>query len=186
MKTICKKWISGFAASWEMLIDLPLPEMIQRFVKDPAPAAITVAAGFPLLGLLTGILLAFFCGILNASWINPFVAAGVFAAAAVFFCEFKDSGRGLRLLVSAVTLRLKKYSWSDSVLTASDSDGSLEKGPGSITAAAVILVEILCFAMLARYRASLWCVAVLAGAFTVQMLLATLPRHPGYLLAIIY
>lgn len=179
MKNLLKTLFGGTVAAWEMLIDLPVPSFCRRLFYSPCISPSALAAGFTVVGFLIGLFIALIGGILNISWLNRYVAAALFAVAAVIISEILDSGRGLRLLISGVSLRLGGAGWIDSVLRARDRDGSFEKSTGSVAAMTVILAEIVCFGMLAYYRSALWCVAVFTGTFVIQMLFATLDRGYG-------
>lgn len=179
MKKFFGSRLSGTVLAWEMLMDISLPESIRRFCARKNVSCQEIATGFVLCGILSGALLALLCFLLNISWINRYVAAGIFAVAAAVFCEYKDSGRGLKLLVSAIFRRSSGEGWVDSALEASANDRSLEKNMGGLAVLLFWALQVCCFGLLAYYRASLWCIVVLAGAFTVQMLFATLPRPMG-------
>ena len=71
--------LCGFAAAWEMLIDIPFPGALRRFRGARRPSGAETAAGFVLIGLLAGIVLAAAGGILNSSWINRYAASAIFA-----------------------------------------------------------------------------------------------------------
>ncbi|MBR7104812.1 MAG: hypothetical protein IKC65_07705 [Lentisphaeria bacterium] len=179
-----KQWFSGFCTAWEMLIDRPLPRRLTARVQGCSPTSLQIAAGFALTGITVGALLALLCGLLHISWLNHYVASGLFAAAAVFLAEYKDSGRGLRLLLSCIRRKLDDYDWIEAATEASAEDRSLEKSAGTLSAMLILLLEFICFALLAFHRASLWCIPLFSGAFTIQMLFATLPRKmnmPPYL-----
>ena len=176
--------LCGFAAAWEMLIDIPFPETLRRFRGARRASGAETAAGFVLVGLLAGIVLAVAGGILNASWINRYAASAIFAFAAVAVCDGRDSFRGLKLLVSAVSGVFDGRGVRDSLLEASVSDGSFDRTAGCISALGILLLELFSFGLLAAGRASLWSVAVLVGGCIAQMVFSTLPRsgsEPPYL-----
>ena len=179
MKKISVPRLDAAVAAWDMLIDIPVPGFIRKLCVKKSVTHLELASGFVLTGIFTGVVFALFSGLLSVSWINRYAAAGIFAVAAAVVCELKDSGRGLRLLISAVSRKLSGNGWIDSVLDASAGDGSFERSSGSISALLISFVEAGCFALLSYYHAAWWCVAVFTGAFTVQMLLATLPRTLG-------
>ena len=179
MKKLSVPRLEAAVAAWEMLVDYPVPGFIRKCCANRNVTHLELAVGFVAVGILFGVFLALVSGLLSVSWINRYVAAGIFAVAAAAVCETKDSGRGMRLLISAVSRKLSGDGWIDSVLDASSRDGSFEKSSGSISALLISFLETGCFALLAYYRAAWWCVAVFAGAFTIQMLLATLPRTFG-------
>ena len=179
MKKISVPWFAGSVAAWDMLFDIPIPRVIRDVCYKKEVTPLETAIGFVTVGIIFGAVLALFNGILICSWINRYVAAGIFAVAATFLCEFKDSARGLRLLISAVSRKIGGEDWCDCVLEASAFDHSFEKTSGSMPALLIILLELLCFAALGYTRNAFWCVAVFAGACTIQMLFATLPRTLG-------
>ena len=179
MKKISVPWFAGSIAAWDMLFDIPVPRVIRDicFKKEVSP--LEIAVGFVAVGIIFGTALALCNGILICSWINRYVAAGIFAVGAAFLCEFKDSARGLRLLISAISRKFGGEDWCDCVLEASATDHSFERTSGSMPALLIILLELLCFGALAYTLNAFWCVAVFAGACTIQMLFATLPRTAG-------
>ena len=171
--------LCGFAAAWEMLIDIPFPTALRRFRGGRLATGAETAAGFVLVGLLAGIVLAVAGWILNASWINRYAASALFAFFAVAVADGRDSFRGLKLLVSAVSGVFGGRDWRESFLDASASDGAFERTAGCIAALTILLAELFCFALLAAGRASLWSVAVLTGGCIAQMVFSTLPRAGG-------
>lgn len=179
MRKISIPWLDAAVAAWDMLVDIPVPGAIRKCCAGKKVTHLELAVGFVAIGILLGVILALFSCLLSVSWINRYVAAGIFAVVAAVICETKDSGRGMRLLISAVYRKISGDGWIDSVLDASSRDGSFEQSSGSISALLIAFLETGCFALLAYYRAAWWCVAVFAGAFTIQMLLATLPRTLG-------
>ena len=177
-------WLSGVIAAWEMLLDIPVPGFIRKFTAKKPPQVIAVAAGFTILGAAAGLLLAAFGGILNSSWINRFAAALLFSLAATAFCEYKDSGRGFRLLLSAIRRKLSGCTVMEAVSDAAHDDGSFERSSGSLVSICILLFELIAFALLAYNRTCLWSIAVFAGAFTIQMLFATLYNGSGAFLPV--
>ena len=179
MRKISVPGLAWAITAWDMLMDIPVPRFVRNFCSGKGVTHLELAHGFVIVGIFTGVVFALFSTLLSISWINRYVAAGIFAVAAAVVCELKDSGRGLRLLISAISRKLSGQGWIDSVLDASARDGSFEKSSGSISALLISAVEVVCFGLLSYYRAAWWCVAVFAGAFTIQMLFATLPRTLG-------
>ena len=184
MKDKTFSWLGGIVSAWEMLLDIPIPGIIRKYADRKNTSVISVAAGFVILGAAAGLLLAAAGGILNVSWINRFAAALLFSLAATAFCEYKDSGRGFRLLVSAIRRKLAGNSFSEAILEAAPDDGSFEHSSGNLGSICILLFELIAFALLAYYRVCLWSVAVFAGAFTIQMLFATLYNGNGAFLPI--
>ena len=180
MKNYFGSRLGGTILAWEMLMDIAIPESVRRLCANKSVSYLEIAVGCVICGILCGLTLSLLSGLLNLSWLNPYVAGGLFAVLAAAFCEYKDSGRGLKLLVSAISRRCSGDGWVDSVLEASSADHALEKTTGGLAALLILLLELCCFGLLAYYGASLWCVVVFAGAFTIQMLFATLPRGMGY------
>ena len=171
--------LCGFAAAWEMLVDVPLPAKLRGLCRGRKPSGLELAAGFVLVGLLAGIVLALAGRILSLSWINRYAASGIFALAAVAVCDGKDSFRGLKLLVSALSGLFAGRNWHDSLACASADDGSFDKTCGCIAALAILAVELFSFALLFRGGACLWSVAVLTGGCSSQMFFALLPGADG-------
>ena len=171
--------LCGVAAAWEMLVDVPFPEKLRGLCRGRRPYGLEIAAGFVLIGLLAGIVLAIAGRILNLSWINRYAASGIFALTAVAVCEGKDSLRGLKLLVSALSGVFSGRNLRDSLTCVSTADGSFDKTGGCIAALTILAVELFSFALLFCGGASLWSVAVLTGGFTSQMFFAALPGPDG-------
>ena len=179
MKKISVPGLAWAITAWDMLMDIPVPRFVRKLCSAKSVTHMELAHGFVLVGIFTGVVFALVSTLLSISWINKYVAAGIFAVAAAVVCELKDSGRGLRLLISAISRKLSGEGWIDSVLDSSAQDGSFEKSSGSISALLITFIEVGCFGLLSYFRAAWWCVAVFAGAYTIQMLLATLPRTLG-------
>ena len=171
--------LCGFAAAWEMLVDVPLPAKLRGLCRGRKPSGLELAAGFVLVGLLAGIVLALAGRILSLSWINRYAASGIFALAAVAVCEVKDSLRGSKLLVSALCGLFAGRDWRTSLACASADDGSFDRTCGCIAALTILGAELFSFALLFGGGASLWSVAVLTGGFTSQMFFAALPGPDG-------
>jgi len=171
--------LCGVAAAWEMLVDVPFPEKLRGLCRGRRPSGLGIAAGFVLVGLLAGIILALAGWILNLSRVNRYAASGIFALAAVAVCNGKDSFRGLKLLVSALSGLFSGRTWRDSLTGASADDGSFDKTGGCIAALTILGAELFSFALLFGGGASLWSVAVLTGGCTAQMFFAALPGANG-------
>ena len=180
MKKISVPGLARTIAAWDMLMDISVPRAVRNMCAGKRVTHPELAQGFVIAGVFTGVLFALFSALLSISWINSYAAAGIFAVAAALASEFKDSGRGLRLLISAVSRKLSGDSWSGGVLNAYSGDGSCEKSPGNILLLLFYCIEVVSSGLLSYHRAAWWFVAVFAGAFTVQMLFATLPRAFGH------
>ncbi|MDR0933002.1 MAG: hypothetical protein LBM70_08310 [Victivallales bacterium] len=170
-----KKNIQGALNAWEMLIDFPLPEAVTHKFKAKSDT-ISTLIGFPLVGLILGILLAFaafFCTVV----FKPVAGSVIFAILAVAFLDLKDSGRGLGLLCSGFLLRLRRLPLAEALPMLT---GDWNKITNPLSAVFVSLFEIAKVALLftlSLYGAKLWIIAILVGAFTVQGVLATVQER---------
>ena len=168
-----EKLLRGMIGAWEMLIDFPLPDSFVRKFGGRVDATLKLA-GFPLVGVAVGILLALaaaFCSLV----FKPVAGCVIFAILATAFLDLKDSGRGLALLTSGFLLRYRGVPFREALpgLT-----GDWNRIGNPLAAVFVSLLEVgkaaLLFA-LAFGGAKLWIVVILAGAFTVQGMLALEP-----------
>ena len=173
-----EKLLRGMVGAWEMLIDFPLPDGFVRKFGGRVDAT-SKLEGFPLVGVAIGLLLAFaaaFCALV----FKPLAGCVIFAILATAFLDLKDSGRGLALLTCGLLLRQRGVPLRES-LPGLTGDWSRIGNP--LAAVFVSLLEVgkaaLLFA-LAFSGAKLWIVVILAGAFTVQGMLALDPdRESG-------
>ena len=173
-----EKLYRGMLAAWEMLIDAPPPEVL-RGVAERSKGGVSAAfrlAGFPLLGLMFGVLL----GLAGSFLVRVFHPAGgalAFAVVALLLLEWKDGGRSLGLTTSVLTLRRRGLAW-DEALERMNPDLNALTSP--LSAAVLTLLEIVKAAMLFLVcfgHANAWLVIVLAGGFAVQGALAGLPEE---------
>ena len=179
-----EKLYRGVLAAWEMLIDAPPPEMLRNVVAERSKRAVPVPfrlAGFPLLGVVFGLLLAL-AGSFLIRVFHPAGGALAFAVVALLLLEWKDGGRSLGLSASALTQRWRGVPW-DETLERMNPDLNALTSP--LSAAILTLLEIVKAAMLFLIcfgHANSWLVIVLAGGFAVQGALAGLPElgsgHP--------
>lgn len=103
MNTV-RRTVAAFIASWGMISDYPLP----RFAVDPFRMQIpstTVLFCFPLTGALAGAI-PYGLALLAACFFNNLAGALIFTILGGLFFFFKDSGRGLALLVSYIAARI--------------------------------------------------------------------------------
>ena len=170
-----EKLLRGMIGAWEMLIDFPLPDSFVRKFGGRVDAT-SKLEGFPLVGVAVGILLALaaaFCSLV----FKPVAGCVIFAILATAFLDLKDSGRGLALLTSGFLLRYRGVPFREALpgLT-----GDWNRIGNPLAAVFVSLLEVgkaaLLFA-LAFGGAKLWIVVILAGAFTVQGMLALEPQE---------
>ena len=170
-----EKFLRGAMGAWEMLIDFPLPEAVTRKFGGRVDST-SKLAGFPIVGAAVGILLALaavFCSMV----FKPVAGCVIFAILATAFLDLKDSGRGLGLLTSCFLLRLRGVPVAESLPMLT---GDWNKIGNPLAAVFVSLLEVGKAALLftlAFYGAKLWILVILAGAFTVQGMLATEPER---------
>lgn len=167
IKNICR----GTISAWEMLLDIPLPRQVQRFQDQQCTPAET-AAGFVAVGVLTGLVFYLLGTILNISHLDKHVAAFLFAALLLIANEYKDSGRGLRLLTSGAGQWFSGAGFIQAFSTASSAPGNREH---NITSVYILLTGIALY-FLALHHKLFWCAAIFTAGTTLQMLIATLPR----------
>lgn len=173
-----EKYLRGAFGAWEMLIDFPLPRLCA-----PGSAAgrmrLRSWSDFRWQGRPVGILLALaavFCSVV----FKPVAGSIIFAVLCTAFLDLKDSGRGLGLLTSCFLLKQHGVPMVDA-LPRMTGDWNAIGNP--LAAVFVSLLEVAKAALLftlAFYGAKLWILVILAGAFTVQGMLAADPdRESG-------
>lgn len=169
------KIIKGFLGAWEMLIDFMPPGVD---VQEGSDTKIK-ASFFPIVGLLVGLFIAIVSGVFSMAF-NRIGGAGLFALASLLFIDYKDSGRGLQMLVNIASRRLfSNQSW-DVSLRNSSSGSQIFEAP--VAAGMLAVLEIIKLAMLfslAYFRCGAWLGVVLCGSFFVQGFFASLERYDG-------
>ena len=173
-----EKYLRGAFSAWEMLIDFPLPAALRARLGGRTDAT-SKLVGFPLAGAAAGILLALaavFCSVV----FKPVAGSIIFAVLCTAFLDLKDSGRGLGLLTSCFLLKQHGVPMVDALPRMT---GDWDAIGNPLAAVFVSLLEVAKAALLftlAFYGAKLWILVILAGAFTVQGMLAADPdRESG-------
>ena len=90
MKKLSVPRLEAAVAAWEMLVDYPVPGFIRKCCANRNVTHLELAVGFVAVGILFGVFLALVSGLLSVSWINRYVAAGIFAVAAAAAVEQND------------------------------------------------------------------------------------------------
>ena len=166
--------IAAFIASWGMISDYTLPKSLIAPFRMQIPST-TVLFCFPLCGALAG-LIALLPGVLLSIFFSHFAGALVFAFAAAFLLYFKDSGRGLALLVSYISIRL---SGAPPAIAFQHCDNRLSevlKNPVVMLLSVISVIIVLGMLFALFYRgAGLWFAAVAAADALVQARLCLEP-----------
>jgi len=176
--TKVEKYLRGAFHAWDFLIDFPLPESVRGRFGGKVDST-TVLAGFPLVGLAVGLLLAL-AAVFCSAVFKPVVGSIIFAILTVVFLDLKDSARGIGLLTSAFLVRRNGIHLSEALPRLT---GDWERIGNPLASVFVSLLELGKTALLftlAFNGAKLWIVVILVGAFLVQGMLATEPdRESG-------
>ena len=159
--------IAAFIASWGMISDYPLPAFVIAPFKMQIPSA-TVLFCFPFTGALAGAvvwLFAFFCGIV----FNQLAGALIFTLLSGFLFFFKDSGRGLSLLISYAAARFSGAAPVTALQNSSSNLNVVLKSPVIIllTGVAVMVILAMFFALF-YCGAGIWLAAVIGADAFVQ------------------
>ena len=170
---------ADFTAAWNMLSDRPLPK-----ISGPLGGGKATSGGilvcFPLIGLVSGFLTVGIASLFQAC-LSRFAGAFVFMLLAGAVLWFKDSGRGLSMLISYAARRLSGME-SFRALDAASPRMEVSLGsPAVMMFSAVGLVATLGMLFALFYRgAGLWFPALLTADAFVQARLCLLPdRRTG-------
>ncbi|MDD3886021.1 MAG: hypothetical protein PHI35_04050 [Victivallaceae bacterium] len=166
---------SGFMAALTLCCDWVPERLKHRF--DPAKGdAASTLIWTPVAGALLGVLPVVLGGLTGVLF-NRVAGAAVFAVAALFVLDWKDSGRGLGLLVSLFVLRTRGYSTFDALPRLNhDLSGPLTVPVGAVFLPVLTMCKLGVLFLLAYYEERLYFVAVTAGGAAVRGMLLTLPR----------
>ncbi|MBR7139237.1 MAG: hypothetical protein IKD44_06795 [Lentisphaeria bacterium] len=166
--------VAAFIASWGMISDYTLPKAVIAPFRMQIPSK-TVLFCFPFCGALAGVL-ALLPALLIGSFFNRFAGALVFTLAGALLLFFKDSGRGLALLVSYVGTR---FSGSPPALAFQHCDNRLSevlKNPVVMLMTGIFVIIVLGMLFALFYRgAGFWFIAVSAADAVVQARLCLEP-----------
>lgn len=166
----------AFGMAWELVIDLPCPGFLKTGKKpDWSAQPGLFLLYFPLLGGVIG--LAFFLGfrLLQAILPNHLISSLLFAAAALVLVAWKDSGRSLGILTSAIDRFCQTKSWQ-AALADLNSEWRMTNNPlANLVSPAVLLFQFVAFLLMAFDGYAYWIIPVLTLDFAAQALLATLP-----------
>ncbi|MBO5792970.1 MAG: hypothetical protein J6S54_10950 [Lentisphaeria bacterium] len=173
MKQI-KSVIAAFIASWGMISDYTLPQAVIAPFRMQIPST-TVLVCFPLCGALAG-LLALLPALLLGGIFNRFAGALLFTLTGAFLLFFKDSGRGLSLLVSYVTTRLSGAPPAIAFQHCSCRLSDVLKNPVVMLLTGIFVIAVLGMLFALFYRgAGLWLAAISAADAIVQARLCLEP-----------
>jgi|GEM_PF-1554893 len=171
-----KDFVADFIAAWNMLVDRPLPR-----IAGPLGAGKATSGGvlicFPLIGLVLGALTAWIASLAQAC-LSRFAGAFVFALLAGALFWFKDSGRGLAMLISYAAGRFSGMESSRALDEASPRMESSLGSPVVMMFSAVGIMAMLGMLFALFYRgAGAWFPAILAADAFVQARLCLLPTR---------
>lgn len=170
------RFFRGFAAAWDLLLDFPFPlkQLPGKRSKGPL-SAVEIVLWFPVLAILSGALISFIgCFVELIS--NRAAAAFIYAAVALAFLAFKDSGRGLSMQVGIILGRFRGVPVYSTFAAAKPNAAVFGIPEGALILAAVLLCKFVMLFLIAFSGAKFWIVAVCLAAFTVQ---GELAAHPG-------
>lgn len=169
---------SSLFSAWDMLLDIPIPRAMAQSAGyqsgAPAMPQWTLLA-MPVLGLLAALLLEL-CGAAYGAIFGPPGAALLFALTATVFLEYKDSGRGTVLLVTAISAKSQKVPLTGFLPQLKAPQ--LADLTGAVPVLALVLIELFKLGSLfALYHgnAMIFLSAMLPLSFAVQGFLGTMP-----------
>lgn len=160
--------LKGIAAAWDLLLDYPWPFHAWELEKANG---VETGAGIPLLGLIAGMAVWFIATTVSTVF-NPLAGSAVFVVLGLTVLEFKDSGRGIKMITTMILQRLNSP-------YAPESMGEFFLAPLP-TAIWFLLLVIKGFLLLALglYGGMGWLGAVIAGGFGIQGVLAASGDEP--------
>lgn len=166
---IHKVAMASFAAAWEMLIDLPVPASVKNAGKDFEDDAFSplIQMSFPIVGLVAGLVVFFFGGILSMLSMK-ISGAVIFAITLTLLTELKDSCRSLGSLVSFFDQMLDKKPLGYAMINL-DNDIRNAAGPlSSLVLVLAVLLKLFTFYLMFYCGYYYWIIAVLVLSFTIQ------------------
>ena len=170
---LVKTVIADFIAAWNMLSDRALPRIPGPLGTGKATSA-GVLVCFPLIGLVSGFLTVA-VALLAQMCMSRFAGAFVFMLLAGAVLWFKDSGRGLSMLISYAARRFSGMTSSRALDAASPGMENSLGSPMVMMFSAVGIVALLGMLFALFYRgAALWFPAVLTADALVQARLCLL------------
>ncbi len=166
-------FLTSFSSAWEMLLDIPLPGALAGKQGDTDPQWTLLA--MPVLGLAAALVLQL-CGAAFGAIFGPPGAALLFALTVTVFLEWKDSGRGTMLLVTAISAKSRRVPLTG-VLPQLRAP-HLADLSGAVPVLALVVIELFKLGTLfALYRggATIYLSALLPLAFATQGFLTSMP-----------
>ena len=175
---LVRNFIADFVAAWNMLVDRPLPKIAGPLgAGKAAPGGVLIC--FPLTGLVLGFLTTGIAS-LAQTCLSRFAGAFVFMLLAGALLLFKDSGRGLSMLVSYASLRLAGMESFRALGSASPRMEDSLRSPVVMMFSAVGIAATLGMLFALFYRgAGLWFPAVLTADAFVQARFCLLSDRTG-------
>jgi len=173
---IHKVVMASFTAAWEMLIDLPLPASLKNAGKDFEDDVFSplIQMSFPVVGVVAGLLIFFFGGVLSMLSMK-ISGAVIFAIALTLLTELKDSFRSLGALVSLFDQMIDRKPLVYAMVNL-DNDVRNAAGPlSSLVLVLAILLKLFTFYVMFYCGYYYWMIAVLVLSFTIQGHLAAAP-----------
>lgn len=158
---------AALLASWGMISDYTLPRSVLKHFSMQIPGKVVLFC-FPAAGFLAA-LLALLPALLAAGVFNRFAGALVFTFTGALLLFFKDSGRGLALLVSYINSRLSGVPPSIALQRCDNRLSEVLKNPVVILLTGIGIIAVLGMLFALFYRgAGLWLAAVCAADALVQ------------------
>ena len=159
--------IAALLVAWGMISDHTLPRSVIDLFRMQVPTRIVLFC-FPLTGILAGLIAAIpaFCASLL---FNRFAGALVFTICGALLLFFRDSGRGLALLVSYINARLTGVPPAIAFQRCDASLSNVLRNPVVmlLTGIGVMIILGMLFALFYR-GAALWLAAVCGADAMVQ------------------
>ena len=176
--SVVKSFSADFIAAWNMLVDRPLPKIAGPLgTGKAAPGGVLIC--FPLTGLVLGFLTVGIAS-LAQTCLSHFAGAFVFMLLAGMLLWFKDSGRGLAMLISYAARRFSGMETGRALGAASPRMEDSLHSPVVMMFSAVGTAAMLAMLFALFYRgAGSWFPAVLAADALVQARLCLLPDRTG-------
>lgn len=171
-------FLSSLLSAWDLLLDIPIPRGLAQGAGYQSGAPVMpqwTLLAMPVLGLLAALLLELGGAAYGAIFGSP-GAALLFALTTTVFLEWKDSGRGTVLLVTAISAKSQKVPLTG--LLPQLRAPQLADLTGAVPVLALVLIELFKLGSLfALYHghATIFLSAMLPLAFAVQGFLGTMP-----------
>lgn len=175
-----QNWLSQFSATWDMLVDVPLPAPLRGKAADDGSQGFAEMALplFPVVGAALGI-----CAFLP-SWLllrtpgNPAAAivAGILVPAML---EIMTRGRRLADFVSYFDARWRGASAAEALLKDSSPFDEIKSPSGTILLVSAYFFRAACVGALVAASCPFWLIVSLTGAYAVQAQMAGMPSAGG-------